>query len=98
MLLMFWIFLTSQVLLLGAELSYAYATLIGSRRAAPAGAAEPAQPAPSDTAPAAEVAPPDRTARAAGVGVLVGALGTLALSAAALALGIVRMIRALRRG
>lgn len=32
MLLMFWIYLTSQVLLLGAELSYAYATLLGSRR------------------------------------------------------------------
>jgi membrane protein len=101
MLLLFWIYLTGQVLLLGAELSYAYATLHGSRR----GRDEP------QSHPATEVAAPsppssqqreaeradERAARAAGMGVLVGALGAVALSLVALLMGMARLLRALRR-
>lgn len=105
LLLMFWISLSTQLLLLGAELSWAYATLFGSRR----GQAQPEDPAPeaADADPAPEAADEedgprpdaaqDRTAAAAGIGVIVGALGAVALSIAALALGALRVLRALRR-
>jgi membrane protein len=107
MLLMFWLYLTLQVLLLGAELSYAFAELHGSRRK-PAG--QPKQQAiPAETVAGATAADDararmpkassqsERTARAAGVGVLVGAVGTALLSLAALVLGMLRAIRVLRR-
>jgi membrane protein len=96
LLLLFWISLTTQLLLFGAELTHAYATLFGSLRAA-------ARPEPPPQAEAPAISPRaganhtgDRAA-AAGVGVLVGALGTLLLSVAALVLGAARVLRTLRR-
>jgi membrane protein len=96
LLLLFWISLTTQLLLFGAELSHAYATLFGSLRAEerpepPAQSEAPAAPPPTAGDHAG-----DRVA-AAGVGVLVGALGTLLLSMAALVLGAARVLRTLRR-
>ncbi|MEN9936315.1 MAG: hypothetical protein RLZZ387_2894 [Chloroflexota bacterium] len=103
MLLMFWIYLSSQVLLLGAELCYAYATMLGSRRGQPAHEAVPATAAAGEATPADERAHgeaarvEERMARAAGAGVLVGALGTATLGVTALVIGVGRALRALRR-
>jgi membrane protein len=101
MLLLFWLYLALQLLLLGATFSFAFAERYGSRRTSAAtsapdtatpGAAEPLQPGADPT-------PTDRqrTARAAGLGVLVGMAATIALSAAALLLGVARATRILRR-
>lgn len=124
MVLMLWIFLTSQLLFIGAELSFAYAHLYGSRRSETADEApvEVAQetalaagllaeqpprrtpaPAPATGLPAAgmpgAVSYPqsNNSARAAGIGVIVGALGTVALSIGTLILGIGRLIQLVRR-
>lgn len=101
MLLMFWIYLSSQVLLFGAEFSFAYTHLFGSRQAQPAPvAAAPAPPVQRNLAPPPPVALPDanrQAAAAAGIGVLLGVLGTVVVSIGALIVGITRMIKGLWR-
>jgi membrane protein len=100
MLLLFWLYLSLQLLLLGAEFSFAFAEHYGSRRASrnrslsnttPESTPEP-QPATGQQREARE-----RTAQAAGVGVLVGMIATAALSLTALVLGLARAARVLRR-
>jgi membrane protein len=103
MLLMFWLYLTLQVLLLGAELSYAFAELHGSRRTLadqpelPAAPAEETTGADVSASRAQDPGARERAARAAGVGVLVGAAGTALLSLTALVVGTARALRVLRR-
>ncbi len=133
MVLMLWIFLTSQILFIGAEFSFVYAHLYGSRRGASedeasldvaqetalaAGLLEEQPPAPAERPAARDQTPRPATvtvlpaaalptpapfprntdpARAAGIGVIVGALGTVALSIGTLILGIGRLIQIVRR-
>jgi membrane protein len=127
MVLMLWIFLTGQILFIGAELSFAYAHLYGSRHSAAADEASvavaqetavaaglleeqpaaqaavpvpPHQPTPPIAVPApAPAGHPSHhsPARAAGIGVIIGALGTIALSIGTLILGIGRLIQRVRR-
>lgn len=97
--LMAWIFFTSQVLYLGAEFTKAYAYRLGSRRPVPQPAEEPA-PAPLIEP---ELPPPPaqgligKLAIATGAGVLLGTLGSLLAALIALALGARRALGLFRR-
>jgi membrane protein len=99
MLLLFWLYLSLQVLLLGAELSCAFAERHGSRRkqrdAVPD--ADATQPMTPDTALETERRAEERAARAAGVGVLVGAAATVTMSVMVLAAGVARALRLVRK-
>jgi membrane protein len=87
--LMVWVYFSSQVLFLGAEFTEVYSRRYGSR--APIPTPEPdAQPAPAAPAPAPTPAPGHPTstvAVATGAGLLVGVLGSLIALLAALIIG-----------
>lgn len=100
--LMAWIFFSSQVLFLGAEFTCAYAHRLGSRRPVPLppkpDLVEPElpseQPAPAAAAPAGGLR---RLAIATGAGVLIGSLGSLLAAVVALVLGLRRAAGLLAR-
>ncbi|GAB4202939.1 MAG: hypothetical protein OHK0022_26630 [Roseiflexaceae bacterium] len=99
--LMAWIYFTSQVLFLGAEFTKAYAFRLGSRRPAPPAPAEPTPPAlvepelPPVPAPAQGLL--GKLAIATGAGVLLGTLGSLLAAVVALTLGARRALGLFRR-
>lgn len=95
--LMAWIFFSSQVLFLGAEFTRAYAQRLGSRRPQPASPqpdlVEPELPPEQPEAPAPAAAPGGllrKLAIATGAGVLIGSLGSLLAAVVALVLGLRR--------
>jgi membrane protein len=99
--LMIWVYFSSQVLFLGAEFTEVYSRRQGSR--APQPAEEPQPPAkwapppmPPPPAPArSTVRSTGVVAMATGAGLLVGALGTLIAAAAALIIGVRRALASL---
>ncbi|HEU4329181.1 MAG TPA: YihY/virulence factor BrkB family protein [Roseiflexaceae bacterium] len=97
--LMAWIFFTSQVLYLGAEFTKAYAYRLGSRRPVPQPAEEP--PPPPLVEPELPPAPAQgligKLAIATGAGVLLGTLGSLLAAVVALTLGARRALGLFRR-
>lgn len=95
--LMAWIFFSSQVLFLGAEFTRAYAYRLGSRRPLPAppqpDLVEPELPPEQPEAAAPAAAPGGllrKLAIATGAGVLIGSLGSLLAALVALVLGLRR--------
>ena len=100
--LMAWIYFSSQILFLGAEFTEVYARRHGSRvpraDAAPQEAAAHIEHAPVVPGrPGAGTSATGKVAVAAGAGLLVGVLGSLIAALTALAVGIVRLISPLRR-
>ena len=100
--LMAWIYFSSQILFLGAEFTEVYARRHGSRApqtgAAPRETTAPIEHAP--VVPAQPVVKPSATGKvavAAGAGLLVGVLGSLIAAVTGLVVGIVRLISPLRR-
>lgn len=113
MVLMLWIFLTSQILFIGAELAYAYALTFGSRRnqvAATEAADAAAQPVTAPPVPTTTTGPGIQrraeheaaseappTAIAAAAGLIAGAAGTVAFTVAVVVMAVVRSVQSLRR-
>jgi membrane protein len=99
--LMAWIYFSSQILFLGAEFTEVYARRHGSR--APLPAASPAaedrieHPPVFPPAPSAAGAPTGRVAVAAGAGLLVGVVGSALAAVAALVVGLFKLSSPLRR-
>ena len=91
LILMAWIYFSSQILFLGAEFTEVYSRRHGSR--VPQAAAEPAPaPAPAPEAvraiPAAPAQPDRRVAAATGAGLLIGLVGGALAALVALAIGV----------
>ena len=102
LILMAWIFFSSQILFLGAEFTEVYARRHGSRM--PQAAGETAAAVVSEAVRASEAAPapmprpPDRrVANATGAGLLVGLVGGVLAALAALAIGTVKAIAPVTR-
>jgi membrane protein len=100
LILMAWIYFSSQILFLGAEFTEVYSRHYGSRAPKPAAKPAPppdAQPAStSETAPARE-APNRRVAAATGAGLLIGLVGGALAALVALALGTLKAFAPLTR-
>lgn len=106
MAILLWIYITSQILFLGGEFTQVYARMFGSHRTQ----AEPAEapvsgPHPQPDLPLAhpqahlppEVPQPtQQTIAAAGVGAVVGVVGTIVAGMSLLVVGVWRAVRALR--
>jgi membrane protein len=100
LILMTWIYFSSQILFLGAEFTEVYSRRYGSRMPRAAAESMPA-PAPevvraSHPAPA-PAQPNRRVANATGAGLLVGLVGGVLAALAALAIGMVKAFAPLRR-
>jgi len=96
--LMVWIYFSSQILFLGAEFTEVYSRRRGSRMAQPEPppAAQPAPAAqPTPAAPAASSS--GRVVAAGGVGLLVGVIGGGVAAMAALAIGLLKVVAPLTR-
>jgi membrane protein len=99
--LMIWVYFSSQVLFLGAEFAEVYSRRFGSRAPKPAPAPEPT-PAltPPPVLPTLARAPARSTgvvAVATGAGLLIGALGTLIAAVVAVIIGVRRAIASVAR-
>jgi membrane protein len=99
LILMAWIYFSSQILFLGAEFTEVYSRRHGSRAPQAASEAQPQPaPAPARVQPAAAPARAnDRIATATGVGLLVGLVGGALAALAALALGTLKAVGPLSR-
>jgi membrane protein len=104
--LMTWIYFSSQILFLGAEFTEVYARRHGSRAAVPGSAAAPEATGamadhppilPDRPAPAASGAGTGKVAVAAGAGLLVGVLGSAIAAITALVVGAFKVTSPLRR-
>jgi predicted lipid-binding transport protein (Tim44 family) len=120
MLLLFWIFLMSQILFIGGELTYAYASMYGSRKQqtgdgrpeteaqttgdqrskTEAGQRQRKPAARANVAvqnPKSKIQNPKSSQTAAGIGVLVGVVGTLALLVGGAVVSLLTLVRRLRQ-
>lgn len=100
LILMAWIYFSSQILFLGAEFTEVYTRHHGSRRpqAVEQPVPDPVPEAMRAIPPAPAPAPPDRrVANATGAGLLVGLIGGVLAALAALAIGIVKALAPLTR-
>ncbi len=102
MALMLWIYLISQILFIGAEFTYVYSTTFGSAASTSKHAVTAAADAVrADTASIATPPPVEtveqRTAVAASIGLLVGALGVLAVAIGSFVVGVQRVMQFTRR-
>jgi membrane protein len=99
--LMIWVYFSSQVLFLGAEFAEVYSRRYGSRAPAPAPAPEPVRPQelppPQPTATPASLRSTGVVAAATGAGLLVGALGTLVAALVAVIIGARRAVSSVAR-
>jgi membrane protein len=100
--LMTWIYFSSQILFLGAEFTQVYASRHGSRAPQPEAAAAPepsamAQHPPVVPAAPAAANPTGKVAVAAGAGLLVGVVGSALAALAALVVGVMKLAAPLRR-
>jgi membrane protein len=102
LILMAWIYFSSQILFLGAEFTQVYASRHGSRAPQPEAAAAPepsamAQHPPVVPAAPAAANPTGKVAVAAGAGLLVGVVGSALAALAALVVGVMKLAAPLRR-
>jgi membrane protein len=96
--LMAWVYFSSQVLFLGAEFTEVYARRHGSRSARPATSTEPVeQPSPLPTTAVRPSPSTGAMAAATGAGLLVGAIGGMIAGVAALIIGARRAATSITR-
>jgi hypothetical protein len=96
--LMAWVYFSSQVLFLGAEFTEVYTHRHGSRSPQPATSTEPVeQPSPLPTTVVRPSPSTGAVAAATGAGLLVGAIGGMIAGVAALIIGVRRATTSITR-